>query len=240
MLAPLCSSRARGTAAVAALFAVPALALSACSPNEPVATQPGTTPSVWTGSPAPSPSAGEGQNEGHAASGEKLTAQLKNAGGTTVATADFEFSAGFVTITVKTTGSGQLTPGFHGLHIHSVGKCEADSVAPTGGPPGDFESAGAHFQAPGHSGHPASGDLTSLQVRQDGTAELVTTTDAFTAEDLQAGAKTSIIIHEKADNFANIPPERYQQINGTPPPDATTMATGDAGKRVACGVIGTG
>ena len=228
------------TVAVAALFAVPALALSACSPNEPVATQPGTTPPVWTGSPAPSPSAGEGQNEGHAASGEKLTAQLKNAGGTTVATADFEFSSGFVTITVKTTGSGQLTPGFHCLHIHSVGKCEADSVAPTGGPPGDFDSAGAHFQAPGHNGHPASGDLTSLQVRQDGTAELVTTTDAFTAEDLQAGAKTSIIIHEKADNFANIPPERYQQINGTPPPDQTTMATGDAGKRVACGVIGTG
>jgi Cu-Zn family superoxide dismutase len=228
------------TVAVAALFAVPALALSACSPNEPVATQPGTTPPVWTGSPAPSPSAGKGQNEGHAASGEKLTAQLKNAGGTTVATADFEFSSGFVTITVKTTGSGQLTPGFHGLHIHSVGKCEADSVAPTGGPPGDFDSAGAHFQAPGHNGHPASGDLTSLQVRQDGTAELVTTTDAFTAEDLQAGAKTSIIIHEKADNFANIPPERYQQINGTPPPDQTTMATGDAGKRVACGVIGTG
>lgn len=229
------------TVAVAALFAVPALALSACSPNEPVATQPGTTPSVWTGSPAPSPSAGGAENEGHAApSGEKLTAQLKNAGGTTVATADFEFSSGFVTITVKTTGSGQLTPGFHGLHIHSVGKCEAGSVAPTGGPPGDFESAGAHFQAPGHSGHPASGDLTSLQVRQDGTAELVTTTDAFTAEDLQAGAKTSIIIHEKADNFANIPPERYQQTNGTPPPDATTMATGDAGKRVACGVIGTG
>ena len=228
------------TVAVAALFAVPALALSACSPNEPVATQPGTTPPVWTGSPAPSPSAGEGQNEGHAASGEKLTAQLKNAGGTTVATADFEFSSGFVTITVKTTGSGQLTPGFHGLHIHSVGKCDAASVAPTGGPPGDFESAGAHFQAPGHNGHPASGDLTSLQVRQDGTAELVTTTDAFTAEDLQAGAKTSIIIHEKADNFANIPPERYQQVNGAPPPDQTTLATGDAGARVACGVITRG
>jgi Cu-Zn family superoxide dismutase len=229
------------TVAVAALFAVAALALSACSPNEPVATQPGTPPPVWTGSPAPAPSAGEGEGQGEAhATGEKLTAQLKNAGGATVATADFAFSAGYVTITVKTTGSGQLAPGFHGLHIHSVGKCEADSVAPTGGPPGDFDSAGAHFQAPGHSGHPASGDLTSLQVRQDGTAELVTTTDAFTAEDLQAGAKTSIIIHEKADNFANIPPERYQQINGAPPPDQTTMATGDAGKRVACGVIGTG
>ena len=65
----------------------------------------------------------------------------------------------------------------------------------------------------------------------------MTTTDAFTAEDLLAGAKTAIIIHEKADNFANIPPERYQQVNGTPGPDETTMATGDAGKRVACGVI---
>ena len=55
---------------------------------------------------------------------------------------------------------GKLTPGFHGLHIHSVGKCEANSVAPTGGAPGDFNSAGGHFQVPGHSGHPASGDLT--------------------------------------------------------------------------------
>ena len=226
-----------------ALFAIPALALSACTPNEPVSSEPGTTPSVWTGSPAPSTPAEE---EGHggggeaAAAGEKLTAQLKNPSGTTVATADFAFSSGYVTVTVKTTASGQLAPGFHGLHIHSVGKCEANSVAPTGGDPGDFNSAGGHFQVPGHSGHPASGDLTSIQVREDGSALLVTTTDAFTAEDLQAGAKTSIIIHEKPDNFANIPPERYQQINGAPPPDQTTLATGDAGKRVACGVIGTG
>ncbi|MGZ6777901.1 MAG: superoxide dismutase[Cu-Zn] [Mycobacterium sp.] len=221
------------------LLALPALAIGACSSPEHASTQPGTTPSVWTGSPAPSASAGESQPQA-APQGDKLSAQLKNASGATVATADFAFSSGFVTITVKTTAPGQLAPGFHGLHIHSVGKCEASSVAPTGGEPGDFNSAGGHFQVPGHSGHPASGDLTSLQVREDGTAELVTTTDAFTSDDLLAGAKTSIIIHEKADNFANIPPERYQQINGTPPPDQTTLATGDAGKRVACGVIGTG
>jgi len=117
----------------------------------------------------------------------------------------------------------------------------ANSVAPAGGAPGDFLSAGGHFQAPGHTGHPASGDLTSLQVRPDGTATLVTTTEAFTKDDLEAGAKTAIIIHADADNFANIPPSRYQQINGgAPGPDETTMATGDAGKRVACGVIGTG
>jgi Cu-Zn family superoxide dismutase len=231
------------TVAAAAFFAVPVVALSACSAPEQPATSPGTTPSVWTGSPAPSasPSETHGQTgESPAPSGEKLTAQLKSPDGTTVATADIEFAGGFATVTVETTTPGKLTPGFHGMHIHAVGKCEANSVAPTGGAPGDFNSAGAHFQKTGHTGHPASGDLASLQVRQDGTAKLVTTTDAFTAEDLLGGAKTAIIIHEKADNFANIPPERYQQVNGAPPPDETTMATGDAGKRVACGVIGTG
>ena len=147
------------------------------------------------------------------------------------------FSDGYATVTVETTGTGQLAPGFHGMHIHSVGKCEANSVAPTGGAPANFNSAGGHFQVPGHSGHPASGDLSSLQVREDGSAMLVTTTDAFTAEDLLDGAGTAIIIHEKPDNFANIPPERYQQIDGAPPPDQNTLATGDAGARVACGVI---
>jgi Cu-Zn family superoxide dismutase len=199
---------------------------SACSPYEPTATQPGTTPSVWTGSPSPSASPGaEGEGQEPAAT-ETLTADLRTADGTTVAKAEFAFTGDFATITVRTTAPGLLTPGFHGLHVHAAGKCE-----------GDFTSAGGHFQAAGRTAHPASGDLTSLQVREDGTAMLVTTTDAFTAEDLLGGAKTALIIHEKADNFANIPPERYQQVNGTPGPDETTMNTGDAGKRVACGVI---
>ncbi|MCX2710645.1 superoxide dismutase[Cu-Zn] [Mycolicibacterium sp. J2] len=214
-------------AVAAAAFLVPIAA--ACSPYEPVATQPGTTPAIWTGSPAPSAAAGhgEGGETPAAGQGEKLSAQLKLADGTAVATADFEFADGVATVTVQTTTPGKLAPGFHGLHIHSVGKCE-----------GDFTSAGGHLQVPGHTAHPASGDLSSLQVRSDGTGKLVTTTDAFTAEQLLAGTQTAIIIHEKADNFANIPAERYQQVNGTPGPDETTMATGDAGKRVACGVIG--
>jgi Cu-Zn family superoxide dismutase len=214
---------------------------SACSPSEPVATQPGTTPPVWTGSPPPSASAGA-QSSGAepTTAGETLVADLKAADGTSVATAQIVFSGGVATLTVKTTAAGQLTSGFHGMHIHSVGKCEPNSVAPTGGAPGDFNSAGPHFQVGGHTTHPASGDLTSLQVRGDGSAMLVTTTDAFTAADLLAGTKTAIIIHEKPDNFANIPPERYLQVNGTPGPDEMTMATGDAGKRVACGVISPG
>ncbi|MBX7454761.1 superoxide dismutase family protein [Mycolicibacterium sp. 3033] len=234
----------RRTVAAATLFAAPALALAACSPPGDVPTDvPGTTPPIWTGSPSPSAGAGEegaGEGQAQAAAGETLKADLKAADGTTVATADIAFSGGYATITVQTSATSELTPGFHGMHIHSVGKCEANSVAPTGGAPANFNSAGGHLQVPGHSGHPASGDLASLQVREDGSAKLVTTTDAFTADQLLDGAGTAIIIHEKADNFANIPPERYQQVNGAPPPDQTTLATGDAGARVACGVITRG
>ncbi|MGD9618825.1 MAG: superoxide dismutase family protein [Mycolicibacterium sp.] len=227
------------TVAAVTVFAVPALALAACSPYEPVATSPGTTPAIWTGSPSPSAPPGEegSGTGGSAGGGETLMADLKLPDGTTVATADIEFADGFATVTVQTQMPGELAPGFHGMHIHSVGKCEADSVAPAGGARGNFNSAGGHFQSPGHTGYPMSGDLTSLQVREDGSAMVVTTTDAFTAEELLDGAGTAIIIHEKADNFANIPPERYQQVNGDPPPDQTTLATGDAGARVACGVI---
>ena len=138
-------------------------------------------------------------------------------------------------MTVQTTGPGSLAPGPHGMHIHSVGKCEVNSVAPAGGAPGDFLSAGGHFGAPGTSPPNHAGDLSSLQVRPDGTAMLVTTTSAFTKEQLLAEPGTAFIIHDAPDNFANIPADRYQ-----PAADATTLTTGDAGKRVACGVIGTG
>ena len=217
--------RLLAAAAVIVPFAV------ACAPNEPIATEPGTTPPVWTGSPSPTPSGEAGHGGGHgsgagATSGETLTANLATADGTEVATATIEFTDGFATVTVETTTAGELTPGFHGMHIHQVGSCE-----------GDFTSAGGHFQAEGHSGHPSSGDLSSLQVRNDGSAKLVTTTDAFTAEELLSGTKTAIVIHEKADNFGNIPAEKYQQVNGTPGPDQQTLSTGDAGGRVACGVI---
>lgn len=171
-----------------------------------------------------------------AASGaESIVTQLKTPDGKPVANATFDFSGGYTTITVETVDGGILTPGFHGLHIHSVGKCEADSVAPSGGAPGNFNSAGGHFQVSGHTSHPASGDLTSLQVRPDGSAKLVTTTEAFTKADLTGPQGTALIIHEGADNFANIP-QRYT-VDGKPGPDEQTMATGDAGKRVACAVI---
>lgn len=233
------------TAAIAStLSAATAVALlSACTPNQPPATSPGTTPAIWTGSPSPSgASKAQGANEfeGAAAASESITTMLKGPDGTEIATAKFDFSNNRTTVTILTIGAGHLTPGFHGVHIHQAGKCEPNSVAPGGGAPGDFLSAGGRYRAPGRAAGPAGGDLTSLQVLQDGSAMLVTTTDAFTRDDLLAGEKTAIIIHGGADNFANIPADRYSQNNGAAGPGATTMSTGDAGKRVACGVIGSG
>ena len=181
------------TVVVAAISVV--VAMSGCSSHEQSSTASST-------SPAPG--------------GQALTAQLHTADGRSVATATIEFANGYATVTVKTTADHILTPGFHGLHIHDVGKCEPNSVDPMmGGAPGDFESAGMHFQAPGHTGEPMSGDLDPLQVRQDGAAYLVTTTDAFTRDNLLAGSKTALLLHGAEHG-----------------PDAE--------KRFACGVIGTG
>jgi Cu-Zn family superoxide dismutase len=199
-------------AAATLLLSVPVIAVSACSSPQHASSQPGTTPAVQSGSPGssaattPAPAAGS------------LTAQLKAADGREVATATFDFANGYATVTVKTTAPGILAPGFHGMHIHAVGKCEPNSVAPTGGPPGNFLSAGDHYQAPGHTGKPESGDLTSLEVRSDGSAYLVTTTDAFTRDDLLAGNKTALMLHGAEDGDMAMP--------------------GMSMERVACGVIG--
>ena len=227
------------------VLAAPAVLLSACSPHEPATDASYTPPAVWTGSPAPNaPAESHGATPAATASqvpaapADALTAQINAPDGSQVAAATIEFKDGFATVTVQTSEPGKLTPGMHGMHIHAVGRCEANSVGPAGGAPGDFLSAGGHFQPGAPASHPGhSGDLSSLQVRPDGTALLVTTTSAFTREQLLAEPGTAIIIHGGADNFANIPSDRYQQINGAPAPDETTLAAGDAGKRVACGVI---
>ncbi|MBW0012666.1 superoxide dismutase family protein [Mycobacterium sp.] len=196
------------SAAVNLLLSVPVVAMSACSSPQHASTQTGTTPPVASGAPASSAA-------GPPAGGDSLTAQLKTADGRQVATATFDFSNGYATVTVKTVAAGILTPGFHEMHVHAIGKCEPNSVAPTGGPPGNFMSAGDPYQAPGHTGKPESGALTMLEVRQDGSAYLVTTTDGFTRDELLGANKTALMIHA-ADNSA-MPMER-----------------------MACGVIGTG
>src|SRR5262249_20273809 len=155
------------TAVATLLLSLPVVAVGACNSPQHASTQPGTTPPINSGSP------GSSATTSPPAGGESLTAQLKAPDGRQVATATFDFTSGYVTVTVKTVATGILAPGFHGLHVHEIGKCEPNSVAPTGGPPGNFLSAGGHYQAPGHTAKPESGDLTSLEVRSDGSAYLV-------------------------------------------------------------------
>jgi Cu-Zn family superoxide dismutase len=175
-------------------FAVAALT-STIAPLGACANQPGSQPTT-----SPSSSAASGA--------ERMTTQLKSADGTSVANATFDFANGYATVTVEAGPNQVLTPGFHGLQIHAVGKCEG----------GDFNSAGGVYQAPGHTAYPASGDLTALQVRSDGAAKLVTTSNSFTAADLRNSSGTALVIHQDVDNLGNTP-------------------TGESGKRVACGVI---
>jgi Cu-Zn family superoxide dismutase len=135
---------------------------------------------------------------------QTLTTQLKTTDGEPVADASIDFTSGYATVTVETVGTGILSPGLHALHIHAVGTCE-----------GDFTSAGDHFQAPGHTGQPASGDLPSLLVRSDGAGKLVATSDSFTEDQLKGPDGSAIMLH---------------QSTGTGPGDA-------ADQRFACGVL---
>src|ERR1700735_1899305 len=135
MLKSACGRNCPPATALRPLVASVAL-MSACKPNQPPATSPGTQPPIWTGSPAPSSVEPTGQQGGT----DSLTTELIAPNGAKIATAKFEFNPGYVTVTVATTGTGALSPGFHGVHIHSVGKCEANSTAPDGGAPGDFLS----------------------------------------------------------------------------------------------------
>lgn len=113
-----------------------------------------------------------------------------------------------------------LPPGFHGFHVHAVGEC----VAP-------FTSAGGHYDTNGHVHRDHAGDMPVLLVNADGTAHAKFNTDRFAVADLFDGDGSALIIHASPDNYANIP-TRYVAA-----PDATTLATGDAGARIACGVI---
>ena len=119
-----------------------------------------------------------------------------------------------------------LPPGFHGFHIHAVGKCERGTPA--------FTSAGGHMVL-GDQAHPVhAGDQPVLLVLADGSAEIRFTTDRYQLSDLQTPEGRAVIVHANPDNYANVP-SRYVRR-----PDAATLSTGDAGDRIACGVVGGG
>lgn len=125
----------------------------------------------------------------------------------------------------------RLPPGFHGFHIHDVGVCDPDA------PAGPFTSAAGHYVGDGSTHGDHDGDLPSLLVQQNGVARLEFTTDRFTLAELQAGDGAAVMVHAGRDNYANIPERYSSSTSGEPGPDETTLSTGDAGSRIACGEI---
>lgn len=115
-----------------------------------------------------------------------------------------------------------FTAGFHGFHVHTTGICT----------PPDFTSAGSHLNPKGgdHPGH--AGDQPVILANGDGSGWLAFATDRYTMADILDADGSAYIVHANPDNYANIPTDRYD-----PDPDATTLATGDAGSRIACGVV---
>ncbi len=126
-------------------------------------------------------------------------------------------------VTFEKTGTGVrvmarisgLTPGKHGFHIHEYGDCSADNGT----------SAGGHFNPTGmpHSGPLMEkrhvGDMGNLEADKDGNAKLDYIDPMITLTGPHAVIGYGVIVHEKADDLKSQP-------------------TGDAGGRLACGVIG--
>jgi Cu-Zn family superoxide dismutase len=160
---------------------------------------------------------------GNTASRAHVKVDLYDASGKTVGLVKLTRQGGKVIVRGATQG---LSPSFHGFHVHGVGECV---------PP--FTSAGGHYNPAGvgHGSH--AGDMPSLLVLDDGTAQAQFATDKFTIDELFDADGSAIIVHAAPDNFANIPTRYQSTTEGVFGPDSVTLATGDAGARIACGVV---
>jgi Cu-Zn family superoxide dismutase len=170
-------------------------------------------------------------------------ATLRDPDGRRVGTVDFRISRYATQVDARLRPNANVTPDqFHGFHVHANADpangrgCVAD---PDADPATWFVSADGHLaaQGEGHGNH--QGDLPSPLVLADGTARLSFTTDRIEPSLLRGRA---VILHDRPDNFGNIPvgtaPNQYQP-NSAAATDLTTR-TGNAGNRVACGLIDRG
>ncbi|HEV8473242.1 MAG TPA: superoxide dismutase family protein [Methylomirabilota bacterium] len=142
-------------------------------------------------------------------------ADLKNPQGQSVGTARFIQVGNAVRIVLD---AKDLPAGPHGVHVHTVGKCD----------PPDFNSAGGHFNPLGKQ-HGAlnpqgshAGDLPNLTVAADGSGRMETTTEQLTLgsgpTSIWDADGSALVVHAAADDFKTDP-------------------TGNSGARIACGVL---
>jgi len=142
-------------------------------------------------------------------------AELKDAQGKAVGSATLKQTKTGVRISLRVMN---LPAGTHAFHIHNVGQCEAP----------DFKSAGGHFNPEGkkhglkNPEGPHAGDMPNIRVSAKGAgrAAVVNTRVSLGegSNSLFHEGGTAVVIHEKAD-------------------DEMTDPTGNAGNRIACGVI---
>jgi Cu-Zn family superoxide dismutase len=143
----------------------------------------------------------------------KAIAVLHATSGNNVAgTVTFTAAGNEVKVVADITG---LTPGKHGFHIHEFGDCSSS----------DGKAAGGHFN-PGNHQHGApeatdrhAGDLGNIEADASGKAHLEMSDKVMKLTGADSILGHAVIVHEKAD-------------------DLKTQPTGDAGGRLACGVIG--
>ncbi len=127
-------------------------------------------------------------------------------------TVEFKEVDGGIEVTANVEG---LKKGDHGFHIHEKGDCSAPDAASAGG---HFNPSKHQHGAPDASEH-HEGDLGNLTADKSGKATKTFTITGVTLGDGDTSiAGKGFIIHEKAD-------------------DLKTQPTGNAGARVACGVI---
>jgi Cu-Zn family superoxide dismutase len=132
-----------------------------------------------------------------------------------------------------------IRAGFHGFHIHANDNpangdgCIADPAQPANT---HFVSADGHWNPTGatHGGH--AGDMPSPLVLDNGTAFLGFTNQIDSLSDVVGRA---VILHDGADNFGNIPLGAALNQYTANAQDAITLTgnTGNAGNRIACGLI---